>query len=78
MPVQNRQKGDKMKEKRVLVKFSGEALAGGSGFGIEPEILKYIAEEIKSLAVAGVQIGIVIGGGNIIRGANFCSAWQGL
>ena len=74
MPVQNRQKGDKMKEKRVLVKFSGEALAGGSGFGIEPEILNYIAEEIKSLAVAGVQSGIVIGGGNIIRGV---SASQG-
>lgn len=63
-----------MKPKRVLVKFSGEALAGSSGFGIEPEITKYIAGEIKSLAIAGVETGIVIGGGNIIRGV---SASQG-
>lgn len=63
-----------MKNKRVLVKFSGEALAGTSGFGIEPEILKYIAGEIKTLAVAGIETGIVIGGGNIIRGV---SASQG-
>lgn len=63
-----------MKPKRVLVKFSGEALAGSSGFGIEPEVIKYIASEIKTLAVAGVETGIVIGGGNIIRGV---SASQG-
>ena len=63
-----------MKPKRVLVKFSGEALAGSSGFGIEPEVIKYIAGEIKSLAIAGVEAGIVIGGGNIIRGV---SASQG-
>ena len=63
-----------MKPKRVLVKFSGEALAGSSGFGIEPEVIKYIAGEIKSLAIAGVETGIVIGGGNIIRGE---SASQG-
>lgn len=63
-----------MKPKRVLVKFSGEALAGSSGFGIEPEVIKYIASEIKSLAIAGVETGIVIGGGNIIRGV---SASQG-
>ena len=63
-----------MKPKRVLVKFSGEALAGSSGFGIEPKVIKYIAGEIKSLAIAGVEAGIVIGGGNIIRGV---SASQG-
>ena len=63
-----------MKPKRVLVKFSGEARAGSSGFGIEPEVIKYIAGEIKSLAIAGVETGIVIGGGNIIRGV---SASQG-
>ena len=63
-----------MKPKRVLVKFSGEALAGSSGFGIEPEVIKYIAGEIKSLAIAGIETGIVIGGGNIIRGV---SASQG-
>lgn len=54
--------------KRILVKFSGEALAGESGYGIDTKILKYIAEEIKSLIENGVEVGIVIGGGNIIRG----------
>ena len=54
--------------KRVLVKFSGEALAGENGHGIDTQILKYIADEIKSLVDAGIEVGIVIGGGNIIRG----------
>lgn len=54
--------------KRVLVKFSGEALAGENGHGIDTQILKYIASEIKSLVNAGIEVGIVIGGGNIIRG----------
>ncbi|KAB7885656.1 UMP kinase [Poseidonibacter ostreae] len=55
-------------DKRVLVKFSGEALAGDEGYGIDTKILDYIAEEIKELVDNGVQVGIVIGGGNIIRG----------
>ena len=54
--------------KRVLVKFSGEALAGEEGYGIDTKILDYIAEEIKELVDNGVEVGIVIGGGNIIRG----------
>ena len=54
--------------KRVLVKFSGEALAGENGHGIDTKILKYIANEIKSLVDADIEVGIVIGGGNIIRG----------
>ncbi len=57
-----------MANKRVLVKFSGEALAGAAGHGIDTQILKYIAQEIKSLVTAGIEVGIVIGGGNIIRG----------
>ena len=57
-----------MTNKRVLVKFSGEALAGETGHGIDTKILKYIAGEIKSLINAGIEVGIVIGGGNIIRG----------
>lgn len=57
-----------MGSKRVLVKFSGEALAGESGHGIDTKILKYIAQEIKSLVDAGIEVGLVIGGGNIIRG----------
>ena len=57
-------------KKRVLVKFSGEALAGENGFGIDSNILKYIANEIKGLVKADVEVGIVIGGGNIIRGVS--------
>ncbi|QKF73721.1 uridylate kinase [Aliarcobacter faecis] len=54
--------------KRVLVKFSGEALAGAEGYGIDTKILDYIAEEIKTLVEYGIEVAIVIGGGNIIRG----------
>ncbi|WP_267523026.1 UMP kinase [Campylobacter sp. MG1] len=54
--------------KRILIKFSGEALAGEQGFGIDTNILKFIAGQIKQLVNEGTQIGIVIGGGNIIRG----------
>lgn len=56
--------------KRVLVKFSGEALAGENGFGIENSILKFIASEIKELIKNQIEVGIVIGGGNIIRGVS--------
>ncbi|WP_331774041.1 UMP kinase [Sulfurospirillum sp. 1612] len=58
------------KRKRVLVKFSGEALAGENGFGIDTVILKFIANEIKTLVEHDIEIGIVIGGGNIIRGVS--------
>jgi len=54
--------------KRVLVKFSGEALAGENGYGIDTKILEYIACEIKELVDNNVEVGIVIGGGNIVRG----------
>jgi uridylate kinase len=57
-----------MGSKRVLVKFSGEALAGESGHGIDTQILNYISQEIKGLTDANIEVGIVIGGGNIIRG----------
>ncbi len=57
-----------MAKQRVLVKFSGEALAGESGYGVDTSILKFIAEEIKQLVDNGVEVGVVIGGGNIIRG----------
>ncbi|MEA2028896.1 MAG: UMP kinase, partial [Campylobacterota bacterium] len=56
--------------KRVLVKFSGEALAGEGGFGIDTKILNYIAQEIKELCNSGIEIGVVVGGGNIIRGVS--------
>lgn len=54
--------------KRVLVKFSGEALSGEPGYGIDTGILKYIADEIENLIRNNIEVGIVIGGGNIIRG----------
>ena len=57
-------------KKRVLVKFSGEALASSNGYGIDTQILAYIASEIKQLVDNGIEVGIVIGGGNIIRGVS--------
>lgn len=56
------------KYKRIVLKVSGEALAGEQGFGINPEIVKVVANEIKSVHDLGVQIAIVCGGGNIWRG----------
>ena len=55
---------------RLLIMFSGEALAGESGFGIESGILDYIAMELKTLVDNGIEVGIVIGGGNFIRGVS--------
>jgi len=57
-----------MAKKRVLVKFSGEALAGENGYGIDTQILHYISGEIKSLIENDIEVAVVIGGGNIIRG----------
>jgi uridylate kinase len=57
-------------KQRVLVKFSGEALAGENGYGIDTKILNYIAGEIKELIDNNIEVGIVIGGGNIIRGVS--------
>ena len=54
--------------RRVLLKISGEALAGRQGYGIEPETINGIAEEIREVVEMGVQLAIVIGGGNIFRG----------
>ncbi|AUI71378.1 UMP kinase [Companilactobacillus alimentarius] len=57
-----------IKYKRVILKVSGEALAGEKGFGINPPVIKQIAEQIKSVHDLGVQVAIVCGGGNIWRG----------
>lgn len=57
-----------MKYKRVLLKLSGEALAGGQAAGISPEILQDLSLEVKSIRDKGVEVAIVIGGGNIHRG----------
>lgn len=53
---------------RVLLKLSGEALMGSQDFGIDPQVISRIANDIKAIAATGVQIGLVIGGGNIFRG----------
>ena len=54
--------------KRVLLKLSGEALAGDQGYGIDPQTITTIAAEIKEVVAAGAQLAVVIGGGNIFRG----------
>jgi len=54
--------------KRILLKLSGEALLGKQSTGVDPDVANYIADEIKSLGDLKIQIGIVIGGGNIFRG----------
>ncbi len=57
-----------VKFKRVLLKLSGESLMGNKGFGIAAEVLDFFSEEIKKVHDAGVELGVVIGGGNIYRG----------
>ena len=58
-----------VKYKRILLKLSGEALMGGHDFGIDPRVLDRMAKEIGQLIGIGVQVGLVIGGGNLFRGA---------
>ena len=53
---------------RILLKLSGEALVGSAGYGIDPDVVDFLANEIKDVHEAGVQIAIVVGGGNIFRG----------
>ncbi|MBI1931908.1 MAG: UMP kinase [Ignavibacteriales bacterium] len=59
-----------LKYKRILLKLSGESLMGNLGYGIDPNILIFFANEVKKVKDLGVQVGIVIGGGNIYRGLN--------
>jgi uridylate kinase len=60
--------------RRILLKLSGEALLGGEDYGIDPAVLTRIAEEVKQVLELGIQVGIVIGGGNIFRGAGLARA----
>lgn len=62
-----------MQFKRILLKLSGESLMGKQGYGIDPERLNMYAAQIKQIADKGIQIGIVIGGGNIFRGLSGAS-----
>ncbi len=63
-----------MRYQRVLIKLSGQAISGKQDFGFDPEALEHIAEEVLSLHAQGIQISIVIGGGNIFRG-NLGAQW---
>jgi uridylate kinase len=56
------------KYKRVLLKLSGEALMGGAGYGIDPSVVEDLAQQIKQVVDDGVEVAIVVGGGNIFRG----------
>ena len=56
------------KIKRILLKISGEALLGNQQFGVDPKVLIYLAKEIRTITEKGIELGIVIGGGNIFRG----------
>ncbi|HSW13848.1 MAG TPA: UMP kinase [Solimonas sp.] len=60
--------------KRILLKLSGEALMGNLGFGIAPPVTEFLANEIKSVVDAGVQVALVVGGGNIFRGEGLAKA----
>ena len=60
--------------RRVLIKLSGEALMGDQDYGIEPAVIKQLANEVKDLANAGIETAMVIGGGNIFRGAGLAAA----
>jgi uridylate kinase len=62
------------KYQRILLKLSGEALTGSEGFGIDPKILDQMALEIGQLVGIGVQVGLVVGGGNLFRGAALSAA----
>ncbi|ALS73750.1 UMP kinase [Planococcus sp. CP5-4] len=56
------------KYKRIVLKLSGEAMAGGQGFGLSPEIIKSVAAQVKEIVDLGVEVAVVVGGGNIWRG----------
>ncbi len=64
---------NELKYKRVLLKLSGESLMGKQGFGISAEVLDFFSDEVKKVHDVGVQLGIVIGGGNIYRGLSASS-----
>ncbi len=63
-----------LKYKRILLKLSGEALMGEENYGIDPNVIKRLATEIKEVRDLGIQVGVVIGGGNIFRGAGLAES----
>ncbi len=69
---------DQIRYKRILLKVSGEALAGASKCGIDPSVINFVSDEIKSVADVGAEVAVVIGGGNIFRGLGASSAKLGI
>lgn len=59
---------------RIMLKLSGEALLGDQSYGIDPKVIQRVASEISELCAMGVEVGVVIGGGNIFRGAGLAEA----
>lgn len=59
--------------RRILLKLSGEALQGKLAFGVDPAMLAWVSTEVASIVKLGVQVGLVIGGGNLIRGSELCT-----
>lgn len=70
----NDSEGGQPHYKRVLLKLSGEALMGDANYGIDPKVIERIAREVKEVAETGVQVAMVIGGGNIFRGAGLAAS----
>ena len=69
--------GYQARYKRILLKLSGEALMGSEEFGIDPKVLDRMALEVGQLVGIGVQVGLVIGGGNLFRGEALERGWHG-
>jgi uridylate kinase len=65
---------EKLKYQRIMLKLSGEALMGELDYGIDPKVIDRLAREILAVQKAGIQVGVVIGGGNIFRGAGLAEA----
>jgi uridylate kinase len=74
LPARNVRMPPAIKYKRILLKLSGEALMGAADYGIDPNVLQRLAREIIEVQQAGVQVGVVIGGGNIFRGAGLAAS----
>ena len=69
--------GSDYKYRRVLLKLSGEALMGETGYGIDPKVVEELAIQIKEIVDDGIELAITVGGGNIFRGlAGSAECWQ--
>ena len=69
---------NKLRYQRILLKLSGEALMGNDAYGINTKVLEFVADEVKEVVKTGVELGLVIGAGNIFRGvAGASKEWTG-